>query len=155
MIARGAAALFAHLVHYRQGRFLWAISPTGDKCETCFSNEKGWGSPSPEQILGAEALSILLLVLLTGAGMETCLASSAFGILRGCLTHLTQSGWGWADRPRALVPGSALPSTSQKGSIDLLALPRMLPKCTSSPNSTSHRLCRSGFQPWFPHNSEQ
>lgn len=87
--------------------------------------------------------------------METCLASSAFGIQRGCLTHLNQSGWGWADRPRALVPGSALPSTSQKGSIDLLALPRMLPKCTSSPNSTSHRLCRSGFQPRFPDNSEQ
>lgn len=47
------------------------------------SNEKGWGSPSPEQILGAEALSILLLVLLTGAGMEMCHTSSASGILRG------------------------------------------------------------------------
>lgn len=32
MIARGTAALFAHLVHYRQFRFLWAISPTADKC---------------------------------------------------------------------------------------------------------------------------
>lgn len=31
MIARGTAALFAHLVHYRQFRFLWAVSLTGDK----------------------------------------------------------------------------------------------------------------------------
>lgn len=113
MIARGAAALFAHLVHYRQFRFLWAISPTRQMWNVLAAMKSAGALPSPEQILGAEALSILLLVLLIGAGTETCRALSAFGIPRGCLKHLNQRGWGWADRPKALVPGSALPSTSQ------------------------------------------
>lgn len=47
MIARGTAALFAHLVHYRQFRFLWAISPTRDKCGMGLQQWKAlWLPPS-------------------------------------------------------------------------------------------------------------
>lgn len=48
MIARGTAALFAHLVHYRQLRFLWAISLTADERGMGL---QGWGElwlPPPQ-----------------------------------------------------------------------------------------------------------
>lgn len=47
MIARGTAALFAHLVHYRQLRFLWAISLTAERGMAL----QGWGElwlPPPQ-----------------------------------------------------------------------------------------------------------
>lgn len=135
MIARGTAALFAHLAHYRQFRFLWAISLTGDKCGTCLQQLKALGLPPPRTILVAQLFRILQLAFLFGAAMEVCHASSAFSMPRGRLTHRNQWGWGWEGCPEALVLGSALPPTSlRQEPSDLLPCYGYSPKAQAHAN---------------------
>lgn len=158
MIARGTAALFAHLVHYRQFRFLWAISPTGDKCGMGSQQREALWLPPPqnESRCWTAIGIILLLVFLTGTSMEMCYAFSAFNIPRGCPIHLNHRGRGWEDCPKALALDSALPSVFLWWeSIDLPALPWMLPKRMSFCSSIICSCCRSGFQLLSPATFEQ
>lgn len=109
MIARGTAALFAHLVHYRHFRFLWAISLTAEKYGMVCRDEESCGCLLPSTLLDAELLITLLLPFLSGAGLEMH-KFSALSTLRGCLQHLNHGRWDWEDSPKTLLPlGFALP----------------------------------------------
>lgn len=156
MIARGTAALFAHLVHCRQFRFLWAISLTGDKCGMGLQRwEALWLLPPQNDSRCWTAYYPAIGISNWGwYGNVLCLL---------CFQHTE----GLPDTPEPqgmrlgrLSKGSGIWFCSsiclcQMKSIDLPARPWMLPKCMSFCSSVTCSRCRSGFQLLSPANFEQ
>lgn len=150
MIARGTAALFAHLAHYRQLRVPWAISLTGDKCGMALQQRKHCSSLLLRTIPDAELLISLLLVFLIGAGMEY-VQPSPLPTYRGVARCTWITGDGAGKTVQRLWHLAQLVHLS----IHLSALPWMLPKHMSFCNSIICSHCRNEFQPLSPANFEQ
>lgn len=152
MIARGTAALFAHLVHYRQFRFLWAMGTTGDKCRMGLQRRAVlWLSP-PQNGPRCWTAFILILVFLMGA-LRECVTRSLLSAYRGgvggCLIHLEHRGRGSEGCPRALVLLYHLSLSDESPLISLLS-PGCSPNAGTAATPSFAAVAAAGFN-CYPH----